>query len=352
MWAIKQGVTVTRKKKSFVGAEQNVVDNARFEQYLAARQSADANVLGMDKTALGELVEMLCMFANMAERAKNIPGAEIKKMLRAQLERLPKLIQSMIDIWGITEVIKRCEYTIKIDAHRPRNMPILDLVACPDLYSIGGDFSSFDPKLSKKHTQNKTVGQVKTYMNANIPTRTTVAKEIANATIKALDKNIDARKNLVLHGDLLTYSLYFQNIADNMMQDLRLPGKLPWVTFVDSWKILPNAPENLLGISGGYENPYIIINLKNLAKKVDISGPMSGLFLFLETCETFAHEFAHFVDRHTPNRGALGAQMATLSDKIYDNSTKEYDNNPNEKTPLLTGDIVKHVLITGMLKKR
>ena len=178
--------------------------------------------------------------------------------------------------------------TIKVDNFRPQNVPILDIVASPDLYCIGGNFSSFDSKLTKKQMRDKTVNQVKAYMNTNIPTCQATATQVANAMLRILDKNADARKALLQDNDPLAYSLYFQKIADDMMRELGLPGVVPWVSFVNSWDILPNAPKNLLGISGGGQEPYIIINLKNqkqraqlLMKKAESLVGRMTLFLFL-----------------------------------------------------------------------
>ena len=331
-----------------------MTNDQKFARYTQARKYATVYEFALNKDTLGELVNLLKRFDNISNCAYAIPGLGVKKMLQEQFSKLPILIQSMVDIWGIKELIRRCEYAIKVDNFRPQNVPILDFVASPDLYCIGGNFSSFDPKLTKKQMQDKTVRQVKEYMNANIPAHKAIVARVTNAMLKVLHKNTNTRKTLLVDGNLLAYSLYFQKIADDMMHELKLPGGAPWVTFVDSWKILPNAPKNLLGLSGGGKEPYIIINLKNQKQKaqLDHDDILGRLFTFVEVCETFAHEFVHFIDRQHPNCGALGAQKAMLSDKIYDSSVAEHDNNPNEKTPLLAGTAVKQQLITEMFKGR
>lgn len=335
------------KKQSVIKAKQSLIDRQMFVKYTQARKHATVYEFALDKDSLGELVVLLQQFNRISETVHTIPGMNIKNMLQIQYSKLPKLIQSMIQIWGIKELIKRCEHAIKIDAHRPRDIPILDIVASPDLYDIEGDFSSFDPNLTKKQMQHKTNQQKKEYMNANIPTCEAVTAQITNAMLRVLNKNIDARKDLIIKGDRLTYSLYFHKITDDMMKELDLHGTTPWVTFIDSQEILTNAPENLLGLSGGTKEPYIVINLKNLKEKNqhEHDAILRGLFVFFDACETFAHEFTHYIDRQFPNRGALGAQKAILSDKIYDGNATEHDNNPNEKTPLLVGTAVKQQLI-------
>ena len=331
-----------------------MTNDQKFAKYVQARKYATVYEFGMDTNALPELASLLKWFDSISERANMMLNATAKQFLQIQYNKLPRLIQSMIDIWGIKELIRRCEYAIKVDKFRPQNVPILDFVASPDLYCIGGNFSSFDPKLTKKQMQDKTVRQVKEYMNADIPAHKAIVARVTNAMLKVLHKNTNTRKTLLVDGNLLAYSLYFQKIADDMMHELKLPGGAPWVTFVDSWKILPNAPKNLLGLSGGGKEPYIIINLKNQKQRaqLDHDDILGRLFTFVEVCETFAHEFVHFIDRQHPNCGALGAQKAMLSDKIYDSSVAEHDNNPNEKTPLLAGTAVKYQLMSEMFKGR
>lgn len=331
-----------------------MTNDQKFAKYVQARKYATVYEFGMATNALAELASLLKWFDSISERVSMMPDATGKQMLQIQYNKLPRLIQSMIDIWGIRELIRRCEHAIKIDNFRPQNVPILDIIASPDLYCIGGNFSSFDPKLTRKQMQYKTVRQVKEYINANIPAHKAIVARVANAMLRILHKNADTRKALLQDNDVLAYSLYFQKIADDMMRELKLSGGAPWVSFVDSWKTLPNAPKNLLGISGGGKEPYIIINLKNQKQRaqLDHDDILGRLFTFMAVCETFAHEFVHFIDRQHPNRGALGAQKAILSDKIYDNSVAEHDNNPNEKTPLLTGTAVKYQLMSEMFKGR
>lgn len=331
-----------------------MTNDQKFTKYMQVRKHATVYEFALNKDSLGELVNLLKRFDNISNCAYAIPGLGVKKMLQEQFSKLPILIQYMIEIWGIKELTLRCEHAIKVDNFRPQNVPILDIVASPDLYCIGGNFSSFDSKLTKKQMQDKTVNQVKAYMNANTPTCQATAAQVANAMLRNLDKNAGARKALLQDNNPLAYSLYFQKIADDMMRELGLPGVVPWVSFVNSWDILPNAPKNLLGISGGGQEPYIIINLKNQKQRAQLGHDdiLGRLFTFVGVCETFAHEFVHFIDRQHPNRGALGAQKAILSDKIYDSRAAEHDNNPNEKTPLLTGTAVKQQLITEMFGPR
>lgn len=334
------------KTKRLLIAKRNVEETARFNQYIRARGRADASVLNMDINDVQGMISMLRQFSRVSEQLRQIPGVDAEQILNAHKQQLPEPVRSMVDIWGLDSLIMRCEHAVKIDKFRPRNLSLIDMAARPDLYNIVGDFSTFDRNLSKKNLQNMTVNHVKEYMNNNIPTSQTCATEVANAVLAVLNKNSLEQKNLILDSNLLTYSLFFQKIADDMMKELNLPGDAPWISFVESWDFLPDAPKELMAMSGGGDNPYIIMNLNRLREKYS-GGPdtlFQDVFTFFGVCASFAHEFTHFIDRQYPNRGALGAQKENLSRVIYDKNSSEYKKNPNEKTPLLTGNIVEQEL--------
>lgn len=349
------------KKRNFLNAPQYIMDIKRNTRYEKARKFVDADVMGMDKTTLSELTALLRNLISMAGQLSLIQGVNITKTIQQQLEKLPQLIQHMISIWGIEEFIRRCEHAVKIDAYRPKNMPILDLVAEPDLFCINGPFSTFDKKLGKKQIANKTVDQIKEYINKNIPTANICANTIANTALSVLNKNADQQKHLIFDGDILTYNLHFQKIANDMLKELNLPSDAPWVYFVESWDFLPNAPEGLMGISSkikktadGAPETCIIININNIRKKTSVLSDefLQKLVTFCEAAATFTHEFVHFIDREHPNHGALGAQQSHICNKIYDSKESEYKKNPCEMVPLMTGDIVKQELIRNALKIR
>ncbi len=349
------------KKKNFMNAHQYVIDMRNLKRYEQVRKFANKNELAIDAGTLRELTNLLRGFIALIGRVSMTNGVNISAIRRQQLEKLPRLIQSMISIWGLEEFIRRSEYALKIDAHRPRNMPILDLVADPDLFYFKGDFSTFDKNLGKKQIANKSVEQVKEYIRANIPTAEVCAQEIAGAALRVLSKNVEQQKYLVFDADTLSYSLCFQKIADDMMQELNLPGDAPWVSFVESWDILEKAPENLLGVcsrtkadANGHSIPYIIHNLNKLREwsATRHSDLWQSLTTLWHANASFAHEFVHFIDHEHPNRGALGSQKAHLCNKIYDGSEAEHDKNPNEKVPLMTGNIVEQEIIKNALKMR
>ena len=349
------------KKKNFMNAHQYVKDMRNLKRYEQVRKFANSNVLNIDTKTLAELTVLLRGFVTIVERVKLAPGANVNAIIRQQLEKLPGLIQSMISIWGIEEFIRRCEHAIKIDMHRPRNMPILDLVADPDLFYLGGDFSTFDKNLAKKQIANRSVEQIKEYIIANIPTADAHAQEVANAALKVLEKNAEQQKYLIFDNDTILYSLCFQKIADDMMDEMNLPGDAPWVSFVESWDFLENAPKNLLGMSGrtkpdsfGNRTPYIIHNLNKLREwsATKHSDMWQALTTLWHANASFAHEFVHFIDNEHPNRGALGAQKAHLCNKIYNGDESEHSKNPTEKVPLMTGNIVEQEIIKHALNLR
>lgn len=223
--------------------------------------------------------------------------------------------------------LAKLKKAIELYQYKPKNMSILDLADNADLHLIGGDFNTYNPNLTQA-IKNKKYDKVRDSFAQQMPNLPVVVAEmvddwvermkryeyvIANAINATPEQEWKAYKDLLytLTGDFVaTYNLYNKD-ADGLCSKVmpfimeHAPTEVTWGT----GKCMISADKQSIRIE------LYMNRIKN--EQTQRNVPLPVLIISL-----LAHELSHALDRLDARKTALGPQIHTIDDKIYDTSNK------------------------------
>lgn len=279
-------------------------------------------------------------------------------------EKLSPAIKSLIAEFGIIGTIERMRRAIEMDRNRPRDISIYQFVRSPDLFDVGGAFSTFDVEIAKMKKKGSDAAQLRHQISDKVYNLPEVALYYIREFKKFIAENPDvykeARANAV-HGDRIMLEQFFQKLADALKANIGLTEIGLKVLVIDSWKNLPssikehdkyvrNFDDNLCGVylrhndKAGNTYRFIVINRANIIK---LNHGKTDSELFNKYCGSFFHEFAHFIDYTVANYGAVGCQKIWDSRLIYmlsEQDFTQYQVNPTEKSSYFIGESISYYL--------
>ena len=281
-------------------------------------------------------------------------------------EKFAPAIKSLIAEFGIVGTIDRMRRAIEMDASRPRDMSIYQFVRSPDLFDVGGVFSTFDADIAKMKKNGASAEDLRQHIADKVYNLPEVALYYIHEFKKFIAENQDSYKEAranVVHGDRIVLQKFFQKLADTLKANIGLAEIDLKVFVINSWNNLPDSVKENTPVVVTYDKNtdgaylryrdktekvyrFIVINRANMIK----SNPdKTDSELFNMICGNFFHEFAHFIDYTVANYGALGAQKIWDSRLIYAQAAEniaQYHINPTEKSSYFIGRS-----ITGYLNK-
>jgi hypothetical protein len=227
----------------------------------------------------------------------------------------------------------------------------------PSLLDSSGQFSTFNPELSKaaKSGQYHKVAEIFKQATTNL---SNTANQMSDYWLELLDMNksfIKAARNATPEKEIVAYEVLFGLLSHAFCEDNDCDIEVRVVTSWDGINVnhendkyrdgthlsgfMLNAPENISDaerqkiIEEVRKNPdahpyakktsFVYVNIDNIRKNF----PDKSDF-FYEMISVFVHEMQHALDFQHPNRGALGAQVEHIDRK----SGMEYTESPAENS--------------------
>ena len=262
-----------------------------------------------------------------------------------------------------SELITKLEKALTVIKYKPKNMPITHLATDTDLEYIGGQFNTFDSKLSKMFKNKEKPENIKQeFINATANIHT-LAKGFSADWVRRLKKHPDlvtATKNADESNAIAAYGKLFEALATDFSKEYENIQIYPQVITdwakseyrpnQEAWDITDGMHHMAYGLLLDTEmsaeeqeklrenynkNPYdfklsfVIINITNIRKK---SAPND--FFYQMVC-MFAHEIHHVLDAQLPREGALGPQIELIDRKTYtppEQSQKQYRASATERS--------------------
>ncbi len=216
--------------------------------------------------------------------------------------------------------IDRIVLADQLDKYRPQNMPIDMFQQSPDLEYIGGPFSTFDVHLSQMLHDGVNTANIEDYIIEHMPNFNNVVIQYVRDLLDISDQFSEIcthiREN-IRHAPLKTLNKFFDTLTQEMNQRMGITDQKIITSVIDSWDMLPPAPRDADQILGQCRCirinqelvTLLIIHRGNLAA---LTSPQIQDSLYIAMIMTFMHEFSHYVDFAAPNRGTLGAQIASM----------------------------------------
>lgn len=249
--------------------------------------------------------------------------------------------QGLLDNNPVDLVITRLQEAIAKDTFRPRNMTLQQFVRFPDFKYVNGEFSTFDPELSRQANGGMSPYELRRHLNKNKVNRTgvfSVVDQYIADWVELIAKYPDERAIVTdsgADGDIALYDEYCCRLARKMRDKMGIKHHLV-VRVFDSWQNahdttgldITDARSTSCGFCwwGRIERPekdkgkpccVIYLNRQTLYKKLqELTKTSTKTGLYNEIMGCLAHEFAHFVDGAAPNKGSLGAQIAHIANRI------------------------------------
>ena len=259
-------------------------------------------------------------------------------------------------------LIERLEKAIALDKYRPRDLSVYTFAKSRDLDYIGGEFSTFDSDLRDMLKNGEDKIKIKEYATKVSYNRRNVAKQYAADIIKILNQNPTLKKAAVASGatgDKEPWRALLQRITDRLRTKMGIEANAT-VRVVDSWDELPTYfPRPQAGdiTYGQFVKYYKNQDASKMYYEIQINrGLLSELSrgdLFPHVIAAFAHEFGHVVDHDAPNKGALGAQKAKVSENLYEHIDVSqehlYHINPTEASSDVIQATVMRALQNGKI---
>ena len=269
------------------------------------------------------------------------------------------------------DLATKMEKAVQLDQYRPKNMSIVQLAISDDLEHIGGDFSTFDKKLSRMIKNNEKPEVIRERFKGGTHNVYLLAKQFSADWIRRLNKHKDlvdiARKtgeeyfadaqnvwvdsiekypetiqNTSEEKIIATYNKLFEALnkdfceeydceidaklvkdwdtADEQLSDPTTNGFQSKVYSISYPQDLPEEEQKKIKeeFLKDYKNhpntirkSIVRVNFSRLAYK---SKPED---LFYVLISVFAHEMHHALDFLQPRQGVLGPQIERIDDKIY-----------------------------------
>ncbi len=249
--------------------------------------------------------------------------------------------QTLLENNPVDLVIKRLQEAIAKDAFRPRNMTLHQFVRHPDFRYVNGEFSTFDPELSRQANGGMTPYELRRHLNKHKVNRNglfSVVDQYITDWSELIAKYPDERAIVTesgADGDVAWYDEYCNRLAQEMRNKMGIQHHL-LVRVFDSWADahnttgldITNARSTSCGFCwwGQITKPekyrgtracVIYLDRQALYRKLqELANTRTKTGLYNEIMGCLAHEFGHFVDGAAPNKGALGAQLAHVANRI------------------------------------
>ena len=213
---------------------------------------------------------------------------------------------------------ERAMRAVELDMYRPRNLAKEVFLASPDLEYVAGPFSTFDITLARMIHAHVPQRDINSYIIGHLKNLSGIAAEYVYQILIAVKdlKLADKLARLTVNTPTQIVQTLFQTLAHKVQYQMSLGHHNLTIWVVNSWADVPGvfvpSPEHRDGTFGlytqhlfdktdGRTHNYILLHRGNIVtNKAD---------LYRGIMQTFAHEFSHFVDTVSPNRGALGAQV-------------------------------------------
>lgn len=261
------------------------------------------------------------------------------------------------------ELIARLTAAVEKDGFRPRDMSVYLFALSPDLNYVGGEFSTFDAKLSQMLKHGAPSKQIKKYMTDKTYNRRNVAAQYVSDFMQILDADPDLQEIAIKcgrTGSAREYSEVMEKIAHKLCDKMGLSATLT-VDVIDSWndvrQYLPPTDSDKytfakhcqMRTSEGKMFYAVFLNRAMIYER-KLKG-QTDKALFYEMIANLAHEFGHFIDEAAPNKGALGAQKSAAGVLLYEQMNPdredEYHINPTEAT----SDVIESMMLRAMKER-
>lgn len=284
-----------------------------------------------------------------------------------QLQQIHNQLKSFTEInelnkrFGRKELIARMNKAMDLTNTAPKDISFMELVTNPDLQHISGNFSTFDAELSALAKQNINPDILRKKLSERLTNIPTVAQSFTKLWTDVLNKNPGSMRQMRDHCislDLDSCTKYMQKFTNDMLKKQNIQNAKLNVKVIDSWAqaakeaIKPHDTTDLIGLyvpsfSPGKPDVAYIHRKKTL--NLLPSNMRNDISLFVNMMNILAHEYSHFIDYTSPDKGAVGAQKMTIGKKIYQNPVKtrhkEYMANPTEKSAYETGNTVAYQIL-------
>lgn len=272
-------------------------------------------------------------------------------------------LKIMITKKSSDELISRLTTAIEKDEFRPRDMSVYVFALSPDLDYVGGEFSTFDAKLSQMIKRGAPSKEIKTYMTDQTYNRRNVATQYVSDFMQILDTEPELQESAIKlgrTGSAREYGEIMEKIAHKLRDKMGVSATLS-VDVVDSWdavrQYLPPTDNDKYTLARhcqmqtntGKTFHAIFLNRAMIYERT--VKEQTDKALFREMIANLAHEFGHFIDEAAPNKGALGAQKSvaglSLYEKMNPKRENEYHINPTEAS----SDVIESMMRRAMQEK-
>lgn len=253
------------------------------------------------------------------------------------------------------------------ETYVPANITFVDFLTMfkddPKLLDdIKGNFSSFNPELSKKHRLYKT-GKITSDQLRNI------AREAIDvgARIDVPRKYADIYTSIIAGDDeILRDAWIFDTldrkqrqelaikIIDGINQHLGIDQKLK-IRYTDGKKRFMTTQTLLQELFGEFIEKVILrteatnpLGLYNWQEKsIHIIKSES----FSDFIKTLSHEYGHFIDDNYPDLGMLGGQIAEYGRQVYNRTGAQHHKNATERSSMDIAEAVRQQVLLFLHKQ-
>lgn len=262
------------------------------------------------------------------------------------------------------DLAAKIDKAIQLDQYRPKNMSILQLAISDDLDHVGGDFNTFDMKLSQMIKNKEEPEKIRDRFIGGTANIYVLAKQFSADWIRRLKEHkelADAARNASEENIIDAYNKLFDALTKDFCKehDCHIDSKV--ITDWENSDVKPNGgyditngfhkhaftvdhPSNISKTEkkklvdefiknpeehpNAYKTSIVRINITNVKKH----HPDKNDF-FYSMIRILAHEIHHALDYQKPRQGALGPQIqyidratyvpAHIDDKAYHESATE-----------------------------
>lgn len=254
------------------------------------------------------------------------------------------------------DLAAKIDKAIQLDQYRPKNMSILQLAISDDLDHVGGDFNTFDMKLSQMIKNKEEPEKIRDRFIGGTANIYVLAKQFSADWIRRLKEHkelADAARNAKEDTAVYAYNDLFKALARDFCEEynchIRAKVITDWATSdvkpKNGWdntngyhqpahgldlpkniseeektKILEEFHKNPIEYPGAYRESLVRINITNVRNKHP-----EPVDFFYNMISIFAHEMHHALDYAHPREGALGPQIARADSKTYTSPTESVD---------------------------
>ncbi len=220
------------------------------------------------------------------------------------------------------------------------------------LDDIKGNFSSFNPELSKKtrlyKTHKITSDQFRNDVLGaiDIGARFDVPKKYADIYTSIITGNDEILCDAWIFDtlDRKQRQELAIKIIDGINQHLGIEQKLK-IRYTDGKKRFMTTQTLLMKLFAEFIEKVIlrtkVTNMAGLYNCQDKSIHIIKSESFSEFIKTLSHEYGHFIDYNYPDLGMLGAQIAEYGRQVYDQTGGKHDENATERASIDIGEAVR-----------